>query len=138
MTEMPNLAPDEAVRMANEMEENLRRQMMEPDEEGRVPCPECGSRFAPSGLPVHRAAKHGYQGQSSKKKVRSKAKADGKTTKSHASKVPDVTTDDIFDAVLGLVFTKGTIPIHAMQPLIRWREQTEAMLDAVRKPGDTA
>jgi hypothetical protein len=39
--------------------------------------------------------------------------------------------DDIFDVVVSQIFPRGTVPIHALTPLLRWRHATDEMLDEV-------
>ena len=46
-------------------------------------------------------------------------------------KDPDLTVDDLFTATVGMLFPKGVIPVSKLEPLFRWREDTQRMLDEV-------
>jgi hypothetical protein len=90
--------------------------------EGKQPCPECGVYY--QALGVHRAAKHGYRG--GKKRRAPRVKRDGPGP-GRPPRV-DMQVDDIFDVVVGQLFPKGYIPVHALTPLLRWRHATDEML----------
>ena len=44
--------------------------------------------------------------------------------------------DDVFNAVVGLLFPRGVIPITALTPLLRWRHATDILLEEVSREDD--
>lgn len=49
-----------------------------------------------------------------------------------ASVEPDLTVDDIFNAVVLMLFPDGSMPTEGISALIEWRAQTESMLARIR------
>jgi hypothetical protein len=43
----------------------------------------------------------------------------------------DLSVDEIFDAVVGLLFPGGAVPTKTMTSLLRWRDSTQRLLDEV-------
>jgi hypothetical protein len=100
-------------------------------DDGKVPCPECGQRFMAAGMGVHRSIRHGYKGKKSQRKPRA-------APSNHSAPRPpriDLTVDEIFDAVVSQMFPRGTAPVAALTPLLRWRRATEEMLNEVQGHG---
>lgn len=95
-----------------------------------VACPECGTRVQRVGLRRHLVAVHGTAPPPAKR---------GRPPK-NPSPTPLPTTnqeaewhvDDIFNAVVHMMWPGGEIPVTAIGPLVRWREQTQQMLQEVR------
>jgi Zinc finger, C2H2 type len=84
-------------------------------------CPECGKAISAKDLLRHRRQVHGY--------------TPGKITASGFVPEPadDITEDDVFNAVVGLLFPRGVIPITALTPLLRWRHATGILLEEVNR-----
>ena len=100
-------------------------------DDGKVPCPECGLRFMRAGMGVHRSAAHAYRGEKRKRKPRA---APSNQSPSRTPRI-DLTVDEIFDAVVSQMFPRGTAPVTALSPLLRWRRATEEMLNEVQGHG---
>jgi hypothetical protein len=95
---------------------------VQPDD-GKEPCPECGKRYVPGpGMGVHRHSAHG--GTSKRKRRPSPPSNHGP---GRPPKI-DLTVDDIFDVVVSQMFPRGSIPVAALTPLLRWRHATDEML----------
>lgn len=102
-------------------------------DDGKEPCPDCGLRFVPGpGMGVHR---HSAHGRSSKKRKHTRAASNGGPGPGRPPRV-DLDVDDIFDTVIKLMFPRGTIPVDALTPLLRWRHATDEMLIEVLHHGD--
>lgn len=88
-------------------------------------CPECHKPISSKDLMRHRRRVHGY--------------TDGATTTSTSKTValPDdddgLNVDEIFDAVVGMLFPRGVVPITALVPLLRWRHATDELLIEVHR-----
>lgn len=80
-------------------------------------CPDCGKSIRGKDLLAHRRRMHDY--------TPTKAKTVAAVT------AEDISVDDVFDAIVGLLFPRGVIPITALTPLLRWRHATDEMLLAV-------
>lgn len=101
--------------------------------DGKEPCPDCGQRYVPGpGMGVHRHAAHG---RSSKVKRRAPA-SKGVHGPGRPPKI-DLTVDDIFDVIVNQMFPRGSIPVAALTPLLRWRHATDEMLIEVLHGGPT-
>lgn len=122
----------------------------------KQPCPECGEMYQPGpGLERHRQAAHGAKvgerngsrpeaskrhtvtcpecGQEMRKDnlrrhMRDKHGALPKVQKQDH----DWDVDEIFQAVVGLMWPGGDIPVAAVLSLVKWREDTQRMLTEVR------
>lgn len=103
--------------------------VFQPDD-GKEPCPDCGRMFVPGpGMGVHRHSAHGGKSKRSSKPKRVEGRGPGRPPR---PSVADLTAEDIFDTVVGLLFPRGTVPINALTPLLRWRHATDEMLIEVR------
>jgi hypothetical protein len=103
----------------------------EPDD-GKEPCPDCGRRYVPGpGMGVHRHAAHGTQHRPKKRRP---AASNGAPGPGRPRKI-DLTVDDVFDAVVNQMFPRGSIPVAALTPLLRWRHATDEMLIEVLHGG---
>lgn len=98
-------------------------------DDGKAPCPDCGLRFVPGpGMGVHRHAAHSHTGAKAKaKRRRGVSSNDGSPGPGRPPKI-DLTVDDIFDVVVSQMFPRGSIPVAALTPLLRWRHATDEML----------
>lgn len=95
------------------------------------PCPECGKGYKfPNALSNHRLHVHGVSdGYVSPAMVKRSNKL-GRPTKVASDQTWEV--DDIFQAVLRLVFPNGAVPVEAVPTLVRWRDDTREMLETIR------
>lgn len=80
----------------------------------RTLCPDCGKEISSKDMARHRRTVHGKQPR--------------KATTVAAVTAEDISVDDVFDAVVGLLFPRGVIPITALTPLLRWRHATDILL----------
>lgn len=82
-------------------------------------CPECHRPISSKDLARHRRTQHGYV----------------QTPAPVLTAVSDdaLTEDDVFNAVVGLLFPRGVIPITALTPLLRWRHATGVLLEEVTR-----
>lgn len=107
--------------------------LVEPDD-GKEPCPYCGKRYVPGpGMGVHKHAAHPEMRGPRRKHVRAPSKKSA-----HGPGRPpkiDLTVDDIFDVVVNQMFPRGSIPVAALTPLLRWRHATDEMLIEVLHGG---
>ena len=99
----------------------------------RQPCPECRKLYMPgTGMAAHRARAHGVGGKA-KQKARDevlrdkRALVEAKLVKAD----PTLHADDILDGTLHTLYPDGMIPVHAVVPLMRWRDATEEMLRGI-------
>ena len=119
--------------------------------EPKQSCPECGEMFQPGpGMSRHRQANHGLAKIERKvdrkvcpecgKAIIAKDLLRHRRDVHHVdipkgpqgrSKEPALTVDDLFTAAVGMLFPKGVIPVSKLEPLFRWREDTQRMLDEV-------
>jgi hypothetical protein len=104
-----------------------------PVDDGKEPCPECGKRYMPAGMGVHRAAKHGYHGG---KRISRRPPSNEVVRGPGRPRKIDLTVDDVFDAVVNQMFPRGSIPVAALTPLLRWRHATDEMLIEVLHGGN--
>jgi hypothetical protein len=103
-------------------------------DDGKEPCPECGKRYVPGpGMGVHRHSAHGWAGEKKKRTPRRPA-SNGAPGPGRPRKI-DLTVDDVFDAVVNQMFPRGSIPVAALTPLLRWRHATDEMLIEVLHGG---
>ena len=101
-------------------------------DDGKDPCPECGKRYMRGpGMGVHRNTAHGVQHRPKKKRAPSNEVVHGP---GRPRKI-DITVDDVFDAVVNQMFPRGSIPVAALTPLLRWRHATDEMLIEVLHGG---
>jgi hypothetical protein len=56
-----------------------------------------------------------------------------KLASSNGTALEPLSSEDIFDSVIGLLFPRGSIPITALTPLLRWRHATDIMLEEIAK-----
>ena len=104
---------------------------LEPDD-GKEPCPFCFKRYVPGpGMGVHIHAAHPTVVTDKRKRAPSKKSAHGP---GRPPKI-DLTVDDIFDVVVNQMFPRGSIPVAALTPLLRWRHATDEMLIEVLNGG---
>ena len=93
--------------------------------QSKVPCPDCGQEyFSGPGLGVHRAAAHGLP--------RRGRPPGAKNKEPRQPKAPDLTVDEIFNSVVGILWPKGNVPATVIVPLVRWRDATQKMLDEIK------
>ena len=101
---------------------------------GPEPCVNCGKRFKPGiSMARHRENVHGII--SDRRAVALKKKSKKEASFTATEEIPDNLdwkADDIFQATLNILWPNGVVPIHALLPLIQWREDTRAFLEKVR------
>jgi hypothetical protein len=91
-----------------------------------TPCPECGRDNFKTNIAMarHRTMEHGitpgYKKKGTNPIGRPRKEID------HEWRV-----EDIFAAVLSILYPKGAVPIQAIPALISWREDTQRMLEKV-------
>ena len=102
---------------------------------GPEPCVNCGQRFKPGiSMARHREKAHGVV---SARRQQELTKKKAKTFTAVEEMPPTVDNlewkaDDIFQAAITLLWPSGVLPIHAILPLIQWREDTKQFLEKVR------
>lgn len=92
-----------------------------------VPCPECRKMYRSAGaLGNHRKHEHGVvtgPTPRQEKYLRAAERRDRYTDGwSH---------DDVFTAVMHILWPDGQIPVRALLPLIQWREDTRTFLEQI-------
>ncbi len=100
-------------------------------DDGKEPCPHCGNRYVPGpGMGVHIHAAHPGV-------VTKRRRAPSKKSVHGPGRPPkiDLTVDDIFDVIVNQMFPRGSIPVAALTPLLRWRHATDEMLIEVLHGG---
>jgi len=128
----------------------------DPDD-GKVPCPECGKRYVPGpGLGVHRASQHGtinkttgkgnprkecpecHKWFSSKDMARHLRRhgINARNDRLQQLMPPEeeealLDVDDILTVVVDMLFPGGVVPTKAVMSLIRWRAETQRMINEV-------
>jgi len=106
----------------------------EPDD-GKEPCPWCSKRYVPGpGMGVHIHAAHPGVITDKRKRARRAPSKAGAPGPGRPRKI-DLTVDDIFDVVVNQMFPRGSIPVAALTPLLRWRHATDEMLIEVLNGG---
>jgi hypothetical protein len=85
------------------------------------PCPECGKNYKTAGaLGNHRKREHGVESRSQREQ------RSPKVNHRDAFQV-----EDIFTAILRLLYPGGAVPISSVPALIEWREDTRRMLEKI-------
>lgn len=130
---------DEADAMAERIDALVAVPPSEPELQ-QLECPECASGGqhrlfnGANGLGVHRRATHGVRGPTSKTPKR-RGRPPGSRNQPKPPRpvqvTPDWDVDDIFTPVMRQMFPSGEIPIHAVLALVRWRADTQRMLNEV-------
>jgi endogenous inhibitor of DNA gyrase (YacG/DUF329 family) len=125
-----------------------------PSTNGKEPCPECGKLYVPgAGMGVHRASAHGTLNKttrhgrprrecpecgkwfSSRDMARHMRRHGIEPVKKPSKPRPvalDWDVDDIFTVVVQQLWPGGVIPTQAVIALVKWREATQEMLEAIR------
>ena len=92
----------------------------------KVPCPDCGEMFfSGTGMSQHRKARHNPDKVADKQ-----VKKQGRPRKDRIDL--ELTTDDLFQTVVEVLWPGGNVPVSAVLPLIQWRETTREFLEKVR------
>jgi hypothetical protein len=100
----------------------------------RIPCPHCGNKYySGTGMSQHIKARHKIPAVSAELSTPTPAPAPSKRGRPAKNRIDlDWTTDDIFSTVIEALWPGGSLPVHAVLPLIQWRETTREFLEKVQ------